>query len=249
MSIQNSQNDTEAILPDFGRLEYSKNPYENFQVVQTEFIRSARSILLDCELVYEEHRWPITALELYFYHPTFWPDQTTHFYRFKQRQQLEWGTWYVHHSGKGRAPGRLGIDITAGCKNKGIAAGLLISAIGERRASSGTAFKTIIRAGTNYKTQRARKLSDTDRSIIEKINKKSINEDGVLTLQRRPLKALDRPTLWIGPRLLGESQGKNEFVKWCLKQCLRIATFEKADRPKVTDPPMKKFLAEMEIGR
>jgi hypothetical protein len=68
MSIQSSQNDIEAILPDFGRLEYSENPDENFKVIQTEFIRSARSILLDYELAYEEHRWPITALELYFYH-------------------------------------------------------------------------------------------------------------------------------------------------------------------------------------
>lgn len=242
MSIRSSQNDIEAILPDFGRLEYSENPYKNLQVIQTEFIRSARSILLDYELVYEKHRWPITALELYFYHSKFWPDETTHFYRFKQKQQLERGTWYVHHGGKGRAPGRLGIDITAGCKNKEIAAGLLISAIGKRRASSGTAFKTIIRAGMDCEAQKARKLSETDCSIIEKINEaKSINE-GVLTLQRPELKASERSTLWTGPRMLDEVQGKTEFVKWCLKRCLRVATFEKTDRPKKTDPPMKKLL-------
>jgi hypothetical protein len=61
MSIQRSQNDIEAILPDFGRLEYSANPDENFQIIQTEFIRSAQSILLGHELVYKEHRWPISA--------------------------------------------------------------------------------------------------------------------------------------------------------------------------------------------
>lgn len=99
MRIYSSQNDIEAILPDFGRLEYSENLDENFKIIQAEFIRSARSILLGHELVYKEHRWPITALELYFYHPTFWPDETTHYYRFKQKQQLENGTWYVHRDG------------------------------------------------------------------------------------------------------------------------------------------------------
>jgi hypothetical protein len=102
VNIQSLQNDIEAVLPDFGRLEYSVNPNENFQAIQSEFVRCARSILLHYELAYKEHRWPITAIELYFYHKTFWPDTTSHFFQtaFKQKQQLERGKWYVHHGGK-----------------------------------------------------------------------------------------------------------------------------------------------------
>jgi hypothetical protein len=127
-------------------------------------------------------------------------------------------------------PNRLGIDITTGCESKEIAAGLLISAIGKYQKSSGTAFKTILRAGMDSASQKDGKLSEKDRYIIETINKKSISERGLM-LQRRELKALEQPTLWIGPRKLTKKQNDAEFGK----KCLRVATFE------TTDPPMKRI--------
>jgi hypothetical protein len=232
MNTQSLQSDIEAILPDFGRLEYSESREENFKIIQGEFIRSARSILLDGKLVYEEHHWPITALELYFYHPIFWPDKTTHFDSFRQGQQLEHGTWYVHRGGV-LSPNRTGIDITAGSERKGIAAGLLISAIGDRQKSSGTAFKTIIRAGMDFASQKDGKLSERDRSVIEAINKKSVFK-GALTLQRPEITISERPPLWIGPRKLTEKQKDDAFGK----RCLRIATFA------TNDPPMRKLSDE-----
>lgn len=224
MSIQGSKADIKLIVPDFGQIEYSGNWDENFQAIQREFIRCARSILLSHELTYKGQRWLITALELYLYHSDFWPDTTTHFYRFKQRQQLERGTWYIHRGGT-PAPNRSGIDITAGCENKEIAAGLLIAALGERPGSA-TACKIIIRSETGYSFRRNDTWSERDRSIIETINGRSIGQCALTLNGRESIREL-----WIGPRKLGKEQRNTEFGR----RHLRIATF------RTTNPPMKRL--------
>jgi hypothetical protein len=81
----------------------------DFKDIQCRFIKSARSIMLEYDLVRSEHHWQITALELYLYEKIVWPDDTTHGIKFKTNEQLESGNWYVHRSGK-LARKRLGID-------------------------------------------------------------------------------------------------------------------------------------------
>ena len=85
MISPSSRIDIAAAHPDFGGIQYSKDYLQNFEPIQMEFIASARSILLGHNLVYGEHCWQIKALELYLYHPDFWPDETTHFFNSKQR--------------------------------------------------------------------------------------------------------------------------------------------------------------------
>lgn len=134
-------------------------------------------------------------------------------------------------------PNWSGIDITAGCESKEIAAGLLIAAIGERPGSA-TAFKAIVRSGTDYAFRRKDTWSSEDRAIIETINGKSVSKCA-LTLQTRKCEASERQFLWIGPRKFGGDQSNTKFGK----RFLRVAGF------KTTDPPMTEFLDEMEIGR
>jgi hypothetical protein len=233
MISPSSRIDMAAVLPNFESIQYAEDLFTNAKLIQKEFIRSARLILLGHNLVYRdrgEHHWQINALELYFYHSKFWPDETTHFKRFDAKQQLEWGTWYVHRDGK-PAPNWSGIDITAGCKEKEkeIAVGLLIAAIGERRGSA-TALKTIVRAGKDYIPRRKDKWSDQEKLIIQSIDKKRIDV-GALKLESIP--ETRQIPLWIGPRKISEKQRAKIKEPIIRDSCLRIATFT------TTNPLMK----------
>jgi hypothetical protein len=221
--INTSTLNTAATLPKFESIQYSEDLNVNLELIQKEFIRCARSILLGHDLAregHEEHAWKINALELYFYHPEFWPDETTHFYRFDKKQQLEWGTWYVHRDGD-PAPNWSGIDITAGCKEKAIAAGLLIAALGERRGSA-TALKTIVRAGTDYVFKRDDEWSPTERANIQTSDTKKIDAG---PLKLRSLPGMRQVPLWIGPRKFGDKQ-RAKIKEPFRSSCLRIATFQ-----------------------
>jgi hypothetical protein len=231
MISPSSRIDMAAVLPNFESIQYTEDLRTNAKLIQNEFIRSARSILLGHDLVYGdrgEHHWQIKALELYFYHSTFWPDETTHFKRFDAKQQLEWGKWYVHRDNT-PAPNWSGIDITAGCKEKEIAAGLLIAAIGERRGSA-TALKTIVRAGKDYIPRRVDTWSDQEKHIIQSIDKTRIDV-GALKLETIP--ETRRIPLWIGPRKISEKQLTKIKKPIIRDSCLRISTF------RTTNPLMK----------
>lgn len=175
-----------TVIPDFG-LDLS------FDAIQARFIGAARSILLEHKLVRANYRWDVNSLELYLYRSHIWPDKTTHC----TCQQLKHGFWYVHRDGK-LPPKRLGIDITAGCGDRRIYAGMLLAAIGER-SGSGRAVKAIVRGNLNdphwiYQDAEKRLLQD-------EINNQSIRSSSPhLRLVRR-----DEPRrgpLWIGPRKL-----------------------------------------------
>lgn len=122
------------------KLDYSD--VRSAEEVKERFVLDARSLLLGYHLERGQHRWQITALELYLFHPVLWRDDSTHGKRFESCHQLRSGTWYVHKEG-GLPPRRLGIDITAGSPPH-IHCGLLIAAIGEWDGS-GRAVKSIIR--------------------------------------------------------------------------------------------------------
>lgn len=233
MSSLSFGDELQAIVPDFEKLEYSKNRDETFRLIQKEFIKCARIILQERKLVSNNHSWSINALELYLYQESIWPDETTHFYRFQQEQQLQRGTWYVHRNGT-PAPNRSGIDLTAGCEKKRIAAGILLAAIGDRPGSA-TAFKAIVRPDIGYTFKRNDRWSDKERLWIQTINGTSIFSER-LTIKKR---ASPLPTsLWIGPRKLGKNHRDTEFGR----RHLRIANF------RTTNPPMEPLTGENSIG-
>lgn len=185
----------------------------NFKDIQCRFIKSARSIMLEYDLVRSEHHWQITALELYLYEKNIWPDDTTHGIKFKTNEQLESGNWYVHRSGK-LARKRLGIDITAGSKYPEIHAGLLIGAIGNTDGS-GRAVKSILGASSW-------KYSDTEMEFLKNIihGKPIICDAPSLRLELRS--APEKSQLWLGPRKNLPRSTSDQFRNCCL----RVATWQ-----------------------
>jgi hypothetical protein len=175
-----------GVVPDFGR-DLSGDE------IQQLFIEAARSIILDHGLRRAEHRWDVTALELYLYREGKWEDPTTHC----AREQLKTGTWYVHRDGKLPLK-RLGVDISAGSPRPETYVGLLIAAIGNR-SGSGCAMKTILRGdwrnGAWQYSEQEMKL------LLSEIHRKSISAGPPsLRLVRRPTPR--QGPLWIGPRKL-----------------------------------------------
>jgi hypothetical protein len=230
MIIPSSRIDMAAVLPNFKDIQYAKDIHENFELIRNEFMRSARAILLGYDLVYEgrqEYRWKINALELYFYHSDFWPDETTHFKRFNAKQQLEWGFWYVHRDNK-PPPNWSGIDITAGCRERKIAAGILMAAIGDRNGSA-TALKTIVRAGEDYRFRRNDEWSDEENLIIQSFDKKRIDSG---TLKLESIQEMRQIPLWVGPRKFGAKQ-RAKIEEPFRNSNFRIAIFQ------TTNPLMK----------
>ena len=75
-----SRIDMVQVLPNFERIPYANDLHKNFDLIQKAFIRSARSILLGHDLVYEaleaRHHWKI---KLYFYTSECWPNESTTF--------------------------------------------------------------------------------------------------------------------------------------------------------------------------
>src|SRR5262249_39224622 len=131
--------------------------------IRLRFIQSARSILLDHDLVRAEHRWQITALELYLFHPEVWPDDSTD----SDDVQLERGRWYVYTD---RFATQWRIDITAGSKSgttkaANIHASLLIAAIG-KDDGSGIALNTILHGGSGKRNWNYSSPLSPERNLI-----------------------------------------------------------------------------------
>jgi hypothetical protein len=113
--------------------------------------------------------------------------------------------------------------------SKGIAAGLLIAAIGTRPGSA-TALKTIVRGGSDN-FRRNDSWSSQEQTILESIDKKQID---ACDLRLEPSKETSPiiPQLWIGPRKFGKAQ-RDKIKEPFRSACLRVAAF------RTTDPPMK----------
>jgi hypothetical protein len=181
--------------------------------IKKRFYNAASSIMLEHNLIRNGYSWPITALELYLYERELWCDPTTHGNRFGTREQLKSGFWYIHRDGK-LARKRLGIDITAGCENPEIHAGLLIAALGDTDGS-GFAVKTILRGRPDIGDWRY--TSEEMQLIKCNIHKSRIySEPPNLRLERC---AARKDPLLIGPRKL--SAGVPEPFRSSL---LRVAT-------------------------
>jgi len=172
----------------------------NCQEIEAQFIRAARIIITEYEMVRSQHVWCIQALELYFDRHGVCEDGTVHGPRFKEAgEQLRSCTWYVHRGGK-LPPKRLGIDITAGSESKKIHAGLLIAALGEFDGS-GRAVKAILRGVA--KSDKDWRYNDDERNLLKRIHGEPV-DSAVLSLRRRKDKR-DVSSLWIGPRKLGKN--------------------------------------------
>jgi hypothetical protein len=173
--------------------------------------------MLSHDLVFGIHRWKITALELYLFtsKSEIWRDSTTHC----ADEQLDSGTWYVHHRGRCprvRPPNYSGIDITAGSRYDVIYAGLLIREL-DQRDGSATPFKTIVRGQCGPRNNHDKWTSD-DRNLIAGIHQKDI-KSGPLRLE--PITTARECPLWIGPRKLNP---KNPEDKKFAPAALRLAT-------------------------
>ena len=70
MDRNDASTSTMSVLPNFEGIL-------GFEDIKSRFIQSARLIMLEHDLVRAEHRWQITALELYLFHPEVWPDDST----------------------------------------------------------------------------------------------------------------------------------------------------------------------------
>ncbi len=162
------------ILPDFSRAS-------SFDEMRDSYYRAAKTLITEYQILFNERRWPIEAIELYVYHPIHWRDCTTHGVRYWADEQLDRGTWYVHRKGT-PSPDRCGIDITAGSKEAGIFCGLLIAGIGDTKGSS-SALKRMIRSDSNNFDDS--RWSDEERKLLDEVNAKSIDK-GKLRLERYP---------------------------------------------------------------
>jgi hypothetical protein len=174
-----------APIPDF-------NSVRNFDEIKDKFVRSARAIMLEYDLVRDEHRWQITALELYLFHPNIWPDDSTD----KKDAQLESGKWYARTD---RFATQWRIDITAGTIAGKIHAGLLIGAIGNRDGS-GNAVKTILHGESRLGDWNfSSKESPESRFVKERIHGRPIhNAPPYLRLEKRSQRS--EGIVWIGKR-------------------------------------------------
>ncbi len=124
-----------SVIPNFVDVSSPKE-------IQRRFFESAKTIMLGHRIARGDHRWEITALELYLSTASdVWRDETTH----QTEEQLSSGNWYVHHyrNGNWHPPNWSGIDITAGWK--GNYAGLLVGQICGKGGSA-TAFKSVVRS-------------------------------------------------------------------------------------------------------
>lgn len=181
---------------------------DDIRSILERFIPSARKIMLEHRLVYGQHEWSITAVELYLWTGNAWCDPCTD----KKPGQAKFGTWYVN---RGRNPNHGRIDIAAG-NESGLFAGLLIREL-DQKDGSAIALQKIIRG-------RFDKRNDYDRWTSEELEKiASIDGTGVTT---GPLKLVARESnssdIWIGPRIF---YTKDSNKKAYLQYPLRVATW------------------------
>jgi hypothetical protein len=166
---------------------------KDLESAMLRFATAARSIMLQHELHFGGRSWQITALELYLFTKgsEVWRDPFTH----GRDEQLNSGTWYVHDDGD-RAPNYSGIDITAGSRQGGIYAGLLIREL-DQNDGSAKALQTIIRG--EFLPKRAGNVwSPEEKEILSTIHRGSVFSSPLRLVPR----ALPRPAepLWCGPR-------------------------------------------------
>jgi len=106
------------VIPDFRGVLHLED-------IQNRFFASAKSIMLQHELMFREERFEITALELYLklhQNPDIWFDRATDRDE-NANEQFNRATWYVRQK---KGPAYWRIDITAGDMGERIQAGLLI---------------------------------------------------------------------------------------------------------------------------
>ncbi|WOH50683.1 hypothetical protein [Bradyrhizobium sp. sBnM-33] len=205
----------------------------NFEDVKTiediasRFAMAAKSIMFEHDLRFQSRSWRITALELYlFTESDVWRDPFTH----RGDEQLSSRTWYVHHDGR-RSPNYSGIDITAGSRQQGIYAGLLIREL-DQLDGSARALQTIIRAKFRS-TREGNVWTPDEKKILTTIHRSSILSSPLRLIPRSA--ARSNEPLWCGPRcgLKPKETDDEKFVA----APLRLATW----RTKRNQEKMRKF--------
>jgi hypothetical protein len=223
MNQQTTTKMSKSTIPNFENVD-------RFEDIKGRFIDSAQSIMCSNELVYGEHRWQITALELYlFTNSEIWRDPYIH----KNDEQRESGTWYVHQRGilkpNFRAPNWSGIDITCGSRTKDIYGGLLIRQISKKKGSA-TAMKAIVRGEFEPRINKDKWTPSESKTIKNEIHKRKIDSDPP-SLRLEPCTTKDE-SLWIGPRIglrKRDTDHKNPEGVSFGNAPLRIATWQTTD--------------------